>query len=102
MEPIKELSRHTLAVDVTKEDGTADLPSKITWRIDAINGSQTTEIMADTEYIPTEPSFNLVIPATLNRVTTGQDVERRRVTVIADGLAATEYTYYIKRLKGLA
>lgn len=100
---INELTRHTLQVDVTKEGGVAEIPSKVVWRIDVINGQQATVVMPNTEYTPSTAAFALVIPAALNRLITPlADIELRRVTVIADDLAAAEYTYRIKRLKGLA
>ena len=103
MEPINELTRHTLHIDVTTKDGAAEIPARVVWRIDALAGSQAVEVMPDTDYTPSAAVFDLVIPAELNRLTgTVGDVELRRVTIVADDLAAAEYTYRIRRLKGLS
>lgn len=102
MEPINELTRHTLHLAFTDETGAPVIPASIRWKLDAINGSQTTAVQAETVVVPIAASHDLVIPAGLNRVvTTGAEIENMRVTVIADDLAAAEYTYRIRRLKGL-
>lgn len=100
MATINELTRHTVTLDFTDENGADVIPGSITWRIDDPDSGAV--IVNDTVVQPAGPSHQIVISAAQNTCSIGgKDIERRRLTAVATDLVATEYIYMIRRLKGL-
>ena len=99
MDVINEQTRRTVYLNFADETGNPVTPSKITWNLD--NPDTGTVIVSNAIVLPTGPTHQLVITAAQNAcVALGKDQEARRVTVIAEDLAATEHLYHIRRLKG--
>ena len=99
MDVINEQTRRTINLNFADETGAPVTPSKITWNLD--DPETGTVIVSNAIIFPTEPTHQLVITAVQNKCTAlGKDQEARRVTILAEDLAATEYLYHIRRLKG--
>ena len=95
---INELTRTTITIDFADETGSPVTPDRFTYRIE--EPATATVIVAEATVNPTGASHQLVVTAAWNKCVTGKD-ELRRVTVIAAGLAASEYNYKLKKLKGV-
>lgn len=101
MDVINEQTRRTIYLSFSDETGIPVTPSKITWNLD--DPDTGSPIVNNAIVFPTGPTHQLVITAAQNACSAlGKDVETRRVTVIAEDLAATEHLYHIRRLKGAA
>ena len=96
---INEMTRHTITIDFSDENDAPVIPASFSYRVE--EPVAVTQIIATTTVTPVGSSYQLVIPAISNKCAGLKD-ELRRVTVVASGLAASEYIYKLRRLKGVS
>lgn len=94
---INERTRLMITLDFSDENGAPVTPDSIRYRVD--NPVSGTEIAAYVTVVPTASTHDVTISTTINRCAGDLD-EARRVTVEVADLAAAEYIYKIRKLKG--
>lgn len=105
MDTIKERSTYWVEIVCKDKDGVVQIPTSLIYRIDDCISD--TEIVDDTEIIPTESPYVLKITAAQNAMVDGDRFsETRRVTATSvygedNDQITSQYTYTITNLKGI-